>query len=419
MEIPIADLEGKLDEIRDGNGVVLILKANYHRGEKSDYYRFRCRVCDHRLSIPADKAHKKIQCTSCEAISRLSVASLRLELVESAKSKAQTADSQTAEDSTEASELDKAEAEKIQFECRDCRQQVRVPKEHAGKKGRCPNCRATVDIPYYSTAAGFRVKHSALQSPMKPVTSVKVNLAGPDLLKGYVPESPLQAGSWGSDKMVKPSTPTTEKTSVKRDGLPWENPPEQGGRFWPTCKLILFRPNTAFQQMYEDDGLGNPIGFAVAGHMMATILFAIAMIPVLIVACLLAAPHMPDGVDYLKLASQFGVGIGIWFGIGLLLIPIFMFCFGALLYAAAFVVGGTEKPFATTNRMMAYSLGANLQTLAVPFLGPVFFPIFWCVQMCCGLSKTQEKPMGQAIGAFLMATVIPTFFIGLLWGMAG
>ena len=31
--------------------------------------------------------------------------------------------------------------------------------------------------------------------------------------------------------------------------------------------------------MYEDDGLGNPIGFAVIGHMLGTILFAVAMIP--------------------------------------------------------------------------------------------------------------------------------------------
>ena len=166
--------------------------------------------------------------------------------------------------------------------------------------------------------------------------------------------------------------------------------------------------------MASEDYVVLLIGFAVIGHMLATILFAVAMTPVLILACVLASPHMPSGVDYPKLASQFGTGVGIWFGAGLLMLPLLMFCFGAMLHAAAFVVGGTEKPFETTNRMMAYSLGSVLQLLAIPFVGPVLLLIFWFVQMCCGLSQTHDKPMGQAIGAFLMATIMPSLFIGLL-----
>ena len=91
-----------------------------------------------------------------------------------------------------------------------------------------------------------------------------------------------------------------------------------------------------------------------------------------------------------------------------------MFCFGAMLHAAACVVGGSDKPFATTSRMMAYSFGASLQTLAVPFLGPFLLLLFWISQMCCGVSKAHEKPIGQAIVALLMATLIPAFFIGLM-----
>ena len=418
MEIPIISLEGKLGDIRDGKCVVLITKAEYHQAEKGRYYRFRCRVCDQGLSIPADKVHKKIQCTSCEAVSRLSLTVLQSETEIISK---QNSVSPAAKHAVGASEstAEPDAPNKIQFECRDCRQQVRVPKEHAGKKGRCPNCSATVEIPYYSTMAGFRVKQSSVKSPLTPVNTVNVSLAGPDLLKNFVPESPLKAGSWSLPKQsttVKQTEP--KQTAVKRKGLPWENPPEHGGRFWPTCKLLLFSPSVAFQQMYEDDGLGNPIGFAVVGHLLATLLFALAMVPVLIVACLLADPHMANGIDYPELAAQFGIGIGIWCGVGLLLIPLLMFCFGALLHVAAFVVGGSDKPFATTNRMMAYSLGASLQTLAVPFLGPLLLLLFWLSQMCFGVSKAHEKPMGQSIAALLMATLTPAFFIGLMLAMA-
>ena len=405
MEIPVDSLEGKLAEIRDGKCVVLIQKAERHQSGGKEFYRFRCRVCDQGLSIPADKAHKKIQCTSCEAISRLSLSILDLTSTESSQEKTPRQEPEQGGANQGASE------DKIQFECKDCRQQVQVPKEHAGKKGRCPSCRATVEIPFYSTITGFRVKQSAVSSPLKPLTPMQVNLGGTDLLKNFVPESPLKAGAWTPPKA---NPPMALKTTVKRDGLPWENPPESGGRFWATCKLLLFSPNTGFKLMYEDDGLGNPIGFAVIGHLLATILFALAVIPVLILACVLASPHMPSGVDYQKLASQFGIGVGIWFGVGLLLLPLMMFCFGAMLHAAAFVVGGTDKPFETTNRMMAYSLGSVLQLLAIPFIGPVLLPFFWFVQICCGLSQAHNKSMGQAIGALLMATIMPSLFIGLL-----
>ena len=80
MEIPVDSLEGKLADIRDGKCIVLIKKAERHQSSGKEFYRFRCRVCDHGLSIPADKAHKKIQCTSCEAISRLSLSVLELTL---------------------------------------------------------------------------------------------------------------------------------------------------------------------------------------------------------------------------------------------------------------------------------------------------------------------------------------------------
>ena len=416
MEIPLVSLEGKLTDVREGKCVVLILKAEYHQAEKGDYYRFRCRACDQGLSIPADKGHKKIQCTSCEAVSRLSLAVLKsddLDMIDNPRGATADNPAVTAENNVLSTEPDK-----ILFECKECRQQVRVPKEHAGKKGRCPNCRATVEIPYYSTVTGFRVKPSVFQSPLKTLAPGQVNLTAPDLFKNYVPESPLKAGNWNSTRVSKRTGSLVPKqAAVKREGLPWENPPEHGGRFWPTCRMILFSPNTAYQQIYEDDGLGNPVGFAVLAHMLTTILFAMAMVPVLAVACLLAEPYVANGIDYLKLTGQFAIGVGIWFAAGLLTIPLLMFCYGAMLHAAAFVVGGTDKPFATTNRMLAYSFGANLQTLAVPFLGPALFLICWCWQMTCGISKTHEKSMSQGFGVFLLGTLVPGFFIGLMLAM--
>ena len=82
MEIPVDSLEGKLAAIREGKAIVLITKAERHQANSAEYCRFRCRVCDHGLSIPTDKAHKKIQCTSCDAVSRLGLNVLDLQAKE-------------------------------------------------------------------------------------------------------------------------------------------------------------------------------------------------------------------------------------------------------------------------------------------------------------------------------------------------
>jgi hypothetical protein len=167
--------------------------------------------------------------------------------------------------------------------------------------------------------------------------------------------------------------------------------------------------------MFADDGLGNPVGYAVAGLVLGTVYLAISSMPVLAIACLLAAKHMPTGIDYGELTIRYGIGLGAWLASGALLIPLLMFGGGAVLHTGMLLVGGSAKPFETTTRMIGYSLGAVLQlTLLTPLVAPLIIPFYFVLHLGYGMTRSHQKTAGQAIGALTIFLVFPSVLIGLL-----
>lgn len=53
----------------------------------------------------------------------------------------------------------------IRFNCSSCGNLVEVPDEHAGKKGKCPDCQTLVDIPQASVAEAAAPSASAPSAP--------------------------------------------------------------------------------------------------------------------------------------------------------------------------------------------------------------------------------------------------------------
>jgi len=171
--------------------------------------------------------------------------------------------------------------------------------------------------------------------------------------------------------------------------------------------------------MFEDDGLGNPVGYAVAGLVLGTVYLAISSLPVLAIACMLAAEHMPTGIDYNQLAISYGIGLGAWLVSGAVLIPFLMFAGGAILHTSMLLLGGNAKSFETTTRMIGYSLGAVLQlTLLTPLVAPLIIPFYFVLHLGCGMTRTHQKTPTQAFGALVIFFVVPSLFIGLLMFVA-
>jgi len=418
MEIPVTDIAAHEKDIQLGKCTVLVEQGSHHIKGDQILIRFRCVCCNKTLGIPVNKAHKKIQCSKCDTLLRLS-----LLLVENRRE----AVSSVGGGSTGADES------KIEFECSQCKKPVKVPDQHAGKKGRCPYCKANVDIPKYSIINRFRIPSKPLGETSSAPVPITIGSGNDDLLAGYKPDKPLKATAWtvaalGSIATTTPqSSPATsalgaarqqqplKQPAVTRQGLPWESADRGQSKMWATTKLLLFRPGAAFTDMFEDDGLGNPVGYAIAGLVLGTVYLAISSIPVLAIACMLAVEHMPAGIDYNQLAIWYGIGIGGWLASGALLIPLLMFGGGAVLHTGMLLLGGSAKPFETTTRMIGYSLGAVLQlTLLTPLIAPLIIPFYFVLHLGYGMTRSHQKTAGQAFGILVIFLVVPSFFIGLL-----
>ncbi|MEE2843297.1 MAG: hypothetical protein VX761_02185, partial [Planctomycetota bacterium] len=291
-----------------------------------------------------------------------------------------------------------------------------------------------VDIPKYSTINRFRVPskpHGVSSTP----AAMTIGSGNEDLLAGYKPDKPLQATAWTAATLNTTATGAQEsplaagalgapsrsrlsrnqQPAVKRQGLPWESADRGQSKMWATTKLLLFRPGDAFTNMFEDDGLGNPVGYAVAGLVLGTVYLAISSLPVLAIACMIAAPHMPTGIDYNQLAISYGIGLGAWLVSGAVLIPFLMFAGGAILHTGMLLLGGNAKSFETTTRMIGYSLGAVLQlTLLTPLIAPLIIPFYFVLHLGCGMTRIHRKTPAQAFGALVIFFVVPSLFIGLL-----
>jgi phage FluMu protein Com len=417
MEIPVTDITAHEEDIQLGKCTVLVEQGSHHKKDDQILIRFSCVCCNKTLGIPVTKAHKKIQCSKCNTLLRLS-----LPLVENRGEAVPSVSDSTAGTS------------KIEFECSKCNMPVKVPHQHAGKKGRCPHCKANVDIPKYSTINRFRVpsKPHGVSSTPAPIT---IGSGNEDLLAGYKPDKPLQATAWTAATLNSTATGTQEsplaatalgvpsgsrlspnqQPAAKRQGLPWESADRGQSKMWATTKLLLFRPGDAFTNMFEDDGLGNPVGYAVAGLVLGTVYLAISSLPVLAIACMLAAPHMPTGIDYNQLAISYGIGLGGWLVSGAVLIPFLMFAGGAILHTGMLLLGGNAKSFETTTRMIGYSLGAVLQlTLLTPLVAPLIIPFYFVLHLGYGMTRTHQKTPAQAFGTLVIFFVVPSLFIGLL-----
>ena len=93
---------------------------------------FDCQQCRQTVRVPATAAGKKGRCPHCQEVVQIPEQSQPPAVPQ--QTTTQTAAPESANG-------------KIEFDCQQCRQTVRVPATAAGKKGRCPHCQEVVQIP--------------------------------------------------------------------------------------------------------------------------------------------------------------------------------------------------------------------------------------------------------------------------------
>jgi hypothetical protein len=99
----------------------------------------------------------------------------------------------------------------------------------------------------------------------------------------------------------------------------------------------------------------------------------------------------------------FGTGGLIFF---LVLAPLWlalgMFIGSGILHLCLMILGGANRPFETTFRVLCYACGATYLFSIIPFCGGYISPIYNIVLLCIGLPRAHETSTGKAVMAVLL-----------------
>lgn len=194
---------------------------------------------------------------------------------------------------------------------------------------------------------------------------------------------------------------TAASAIVPATGLPWERREELGfvPAFVETLKLVLLNPAVAFAAMKKEGGLSDPLLYGVIG---GSIGFIISLLWNILFGSIGAF------TDRNPIAGAIGAGVGMV--ICIILAPLFiavcLFIGSGILHLCLMLVGGANRSFETTFRVVSYTVGSTNPIAIIPFCGGVVAAIWNIVLECIGLAKAHEITTGKAVIAVLLPVIV-------------
>ena len=195
---------------------------------------------------------------------------------------------------------------------------------------------------------------------------------------------------------------STSETAATRSGLPWEHRQERGfaNAFIETLAMVLTKPDQAFRMMKTEGGLAEPLIYALIGGCVGGI-----------VSLLLSLGLQSMGLfagQRDTFAALAGIGVG---SIALIvLVPVFivivLFIGAAIVHLCLMIVGGANKSFETTFRVLAFSHGSTGPLQIIPVCGGLIAGVWALIVNCIGLARAHETSTGRATLAVLLPVIV-------------
>jgi hypothetical protein len=195
---------------------------------------------------------------------------------------------------------------------------------------------------------------------------------------------------------------STPETAAARSGLPWEHRQERGfaNAFIETLAMVLTKPDLAFRTMKTEGGLAEPLIYALIGGCVGGI-----------VSLLLSLGLQSMGLftgQRDAFTAMAGMGVGM---IALIvLVPVFiligLFIAAAIVHLCLMIVGGANKSFETTFRVLAFSHGSTGPLQIIPVCGGLIAGVWALVVNCIGLARAHETTTGRATLAVLLPVIV-------------
>ena len=213
-----------------------------------------------------------------------------------------------------------------------------------------------------------------------------------------------------------PPPPFEPPRGGEEGGTPWERRDRIGfvNAIVETTQQVLFRPSDFFARMPTAGGVGGPLLYGViVGYvgLVAQALYGLVFNSMLGPGLMRfgrhgefarLAPFLHSGMTF---AGQLVLGpIGIVIG---------LFVAAGLLHVFLMLLGGANRDFETTFRVVSYSHAVSLLNL-VPLCGGLIGAVWWIVVAATGLTAAHQTSQGKAIAAVLLPILIVCCCCGLV-----
>ena len=214
------------------------------------------------------------------------------------------------------------------------------------------------------------------------------------------PPPPTAAEPAGTTMPAAAAQPVVVSTAATAGdtGLPWENRDQLGfvNALIATIGMVITRPAEAFTVMKRDGSLGDALLYTI-------ILGVLGMIASFGFTVVLPGIGLGAG----SMGDVLGMGASAAF---LLFAPIAMvlgiFIGGGIIHVCLMLLGGANRGFETTIRVLCYAGGSANIFLLVPFCGSTIASIVALVLDCIGLARAHETDAWKPVAAVLLPLVV-------------
>lgn len=205
-----------------------------------------------------------------------------------------------------------------------------------------------------------------------------------------------------------------------QDGPPWEQRESMGffTALLETVRLVLLEPGSTFSNMKQRGGYGVPVAF----------LFVLSIVGVVVQEFYNLAFRYFGGSFLQKeqfnaLIAQLGgvTPLGVLWTI--LIMPVFMvigtFLGAGIVHFCLMLVGGANRPYEATFRVLAYATGATALLNFIPGCGVFLAAVWGLVVEIIGIAKVHQIGAGRAALAIFLPSIVCCGLIVLMILAAG
>jgi hypothetical protein len=200
---------------------------------------------------------------------------------------------------------------------------------------------------------------------------------------------------------VQSDATATSTPASARTGLPWEHRQERGfvNAFIETLAVVLTKPDLAFRTMKTEGGFGEPLLYAIIGGGIGVVVWFVFSLILNSVGVFNPretgfGPIVGMSVSFVML---------VWRVVAVAVAP---FIFGGLVHLSLMLVGGANKSFETTFRVVSFSQGSTAPLQLVPCCGGLVALVWFLVASCIGVARTHEIDTGRATLAILLPIIV-------------